>query len=49
MTRRNLGNGLKFARVGTIKAEEEVGNLVSIDEVTTNRTLNNGQSVHKAV
>jgi len=42
-------NCLKFARVGTIKAVEELGNMVSIDEVTTSRTLNNGPSVYKAV
>jgi hypothetical protein len=32
-------NDLKFARVGTKKAVDEVGNLVSIDEVTTSQTL----------
>jgi hypothetical protein len=42
-------NGLKFARVGTIKAVEEVENMVSIDEVTTSRTLNRGPSVYKVL
>jgi hypothetical protein len=42
-------NGLKFARVGITKAVEEVGNMVSIDEVTTSRTLKKGPSVYKAV
>jgi hypothetical protein len=40
---------LKFAHVGTIKSVQELGNLVSIDEVITSRTLNNGPSVYKAV
>lgn len=40
--KKNSRNGLKFARVGTIRVVEEVGNLVSIDEVTTMMNNVNG-------